>query len=69
MAACRDSERAYQLSFSPRVEDNLRMAIDYCRDCPIKTKCLLEAISSDAYGVWGGTSRAARLELRANGLY
>jgi len=68
MAACRENPRAYELSFSPKVEDNLRMMIDYCRDCPIKTKCLLEALRQDAYGVWGGTTRATRLELRANGL-
>lgn len=68
MARCKDDPHAYELAFSPNINDSLRMAIDYCCDCPVKMSCLLEAIKQDAYGVWGGTTRSTRLELRANGL-
>jgi len=68
MANCKDDPIAYYLAFSPNVNDTLRMAIDYCSSCPLKIDCMLEGIRSDAYGIWGGTTRALRLELKANGL-
>lgn len=43
--------------------DGFRM----CRDCPVRTDCLEEALeidSGDDCGVWGGTSGKSRREIR-----
>ena len=42
-------------------------AMRICAGCPVRVNCLLEALSlpsSDDSGVWGGTTAAARKEVR-----
>ena len=63
-AACKDSQEAYRLAFSPTLRDMNTMIRRYCNECPLKPACLREAVRTDAYGVWGGTTRDFRNELK-----
>lgn len=67
LAICKDDPHALRLAFSPTVEDTTRMMVDYCGNCPIKWDCLLFAIDTDAYGIWGGTTRDFRDRMKATG--
>ena len=40
-------------------------ARQYCRRCPILTRCLSYALIHDVAGVWGGTTDQERAALRA----
>lgn len=62
-ANCKDSKEAYKLAFSPALKDMNRMIQKYCSDCPVSSMCMIEAVRTDAYGVWGGTTREFRKEL------
>jgi hypothetical protein len=53
-AACLDFDREL---FFEKYEENLdvRSQIDeFCRECPVRSMCFAEAISTNAWGVWGG---------------
>lgn len=63
LAACNGSDTAFDLAFSPKIQDMQAMIRRYCNVCPIKDMCLREAIRTDAYGVWGGTIREYRTNL------
>lgn len=63
-ARCKDDDRAFQLAFSPSMADASRMIMDYCNDCAIRAKCLVFAIEIDAYGIWGGTTRMTRKDIK-----
>lgn len=63
-ASCKDSKEAYRLAFSPTLREMNTMIRNYCNDCPLKAACLREAIRTDAYGVWGGTTREYRRDLQ-----
>lgn len=65
MARCRESDEAYALSFSKKVSDVQLMIHTFCASCPIQLMCLTEATLNDYYGVWGGKTRAERMELHA----
>lgn len=63
-ANCKDSKEAYELAFSPSLRDMNRMIRKYCEGCPIAGQCMVEAIKYDAYGVWGGTTKEFRSNLK-----
>ena len=65
-ARCKDDPKAYRLAFSPHAEDGYRMKADYCVQCPIMWDCLAYALKNDSYGIWGGTTREYRTELKLN---
>ena len=64
-AQCKDSDYAFSLAFSPKLDDATRMIMDFCNECPIRLQCLSEAVALDAYGIWGGTTRADRTFIRS----
>jgi len=68
-ANCKDSDYAFKLAFSQTVNDTTRMMVDFCADCPVKWDCLLFAIDTDAYGIWGGTTRDFRDQMKKNGAF
>ncbi len=51
----------------PKEWNHLReMAIDICNDCPLQTMCGLYAIEdTEVEGIWGGTTPADRMKIRA----
>lgn len=44
--------------------EETKLAMQACRECPIKSACLEFAIENMEDGVWGGTTMAQRLEMR-----
>lgn len=62
-AKCKDSQEAYRLAFSPTLKEMNLMIRNFCNECPVKQACLREAVRTDAYGVWGGTTREFRRDL------
>lgn len=53
--------------FYPSDADGARAAVEICRRCPVRGRCLAEALRrGETYGVWGGTVFDTRLrrELR-----
>jgi WhiB family transcriptional regulator, redox-sensing transcriptional regulator len=34
-----------------------------CKGCPIRERCLREAMAGDYWGVWGGTTRMERIAM------
>lgn len=49
-----------------------RMAKEICRRCPVRDRCLAEALDLDAkhgtqHGIWGGLDERERLALRRPG--
>ena len=42
----------------------VKKAIAFCKNCPVKTQCLQYALEHNMkYGVWGGTSAYSRRKL------
>jgi len=37
-----------------------RMAIDICRECPVKAECLMYSLEYEPFGIWGGLPESAR---------
>lgn len=60
--ACRDSD----FDFVPDEETDtgLNTVQQWCRACPVRTKCLAWAMLHGAEGYWGGTSTYQRDQLR-----
>lgn len=47
--------------------DDVEVARDWCRRCPVRVDCLQEALSwpvSQDFGIWGATTEAERRGLR-----
>ena len=58
-----DAEFFGESSISAMQQNALfRQAKTVCATCPFMASCLDWAISNDEYGVWGGTTKAERLE-------
>lgn len=67
--ACRGIWRTnpslYACFFHDKSEANRRRAKAVCDKCPVKERCLEEALNdNEIFGVWGGTGRREREELR-----
>lgn len=52
-------------SFFPGVGDSARTARKVCVECPVRRQCLDFANSTDASGIWGGTTEAHRKRAKA----
>lgn len=50
--------------FPPQVPRLIERAKTYCRVCPVVRDCLIEALTHDVDGVWGGTTYQERDRLR-----
>lgn len=67
-AACRgmDTEIFFpppRLRGGPRRQRE-EWAQSVCRTCPVINECLAYAMRTDAYGIWGGTTRTEREAMR-----
>lgn len=52
-------------AFFPEKGGSTKEAKRVCQDCPVRTKCLAEALKNDErFGVWGGLSERERRALR-----
>ena len=68
-AACHGAEAA--LFFSPQLVElkearlrRERAAKDICRRCPVRERCLDEALRRrESYGIWGGCTEQERRDL------
>ncbi len=59
-AACRDIPEEQKRLFFGK---NTAKAKKICEHCPVKDACLIEALSFEAEGVWGGTTYTERRQL------
>jgi len=41
-----------------------KQATRFCAECPYKKECLQFALENDEWGVWGGTTRYERTQMR-----
>jgi WhiB family redox-sensing transcriptional regulator len=65
-AKCKSTK---QVDFHSEDYQEVKRAIAFCRDCPVKTACLNYALENNIkYGVWGGTSAYARRKMKLNHL-
>jgi hypothetical protein len=63
-APCSD---AHDFDFIPDIETDEDAAIaeqNWCRTCPVRTRCLAWAMLHGAEGYWGGTTTYQRAQLR-----
>lgn len=64
-AACRgwDTHRFYvgKDAAQPPVD-----ILELCLSCPVRPRCLNEAMQNYEYGIWGGTTEKQRRQLRRN---
>lgn len=63
----RDSALCAQVDleiFFPEKGGNLGIAKGICARCPVKTECLMAALSRHERGIWGGTSERERMKIR-----
>lgn len=45
--------------------DGIRIAKQFCADCPVREACLAEALRlGERWGIWGGLTPAERVQLR-----
>jgi len=61
-ATCKDNDYAYSLALSDKAKEQQEMITSFCAGCPMRVECLERAVNEDAYGVWGGTTRAYRVK-------
>lgn len=50
--------------FFPDTASGIKTARRICAPCPVKAECLAFALERDPWGVWAGTTRRERRELR-----
>ena len=61
-AACRDEDPEWW--FPTKDRDTTELALDVCRDCPVRQQCLQHAIDHDErWGIFGGYTRDQRATL------
>ena len=60
-AACAGTETAGWFT-----DDSIgvQKALELCGQCPVRTDCLAAALAGDEFGIWGGTTRADRNQMR-----
>lgn len=63
--ACTDPGPEEALAFSGAIGADPAPALALCETCAFLADCREWAISQDVYGVWGGTTEADRVEIRA----
>ncbi|MFI0470927.1 WhiB family transcriptional regulator [Saccharopolyspora sp. 5N102] len=53
----------------PEIRRQIEQAKAVCRECPLITECLANAVHRGNHGIWGGTTETERRQIRrANGL-
>lgn len=50
--------------FFPATATGVKTARSICAPCPVKAECLAFALERDPWGVWAGTTRRERREMR-----
>lgn len=61
-AACRYTDINV---FYPEANDSPLEALTLCSSCPVRTRCLAEALRrDDRYGIWGGLTPKQRIRIR-----
>ena len=68
-AACADADPDTFFPEGKNARQDTIMAKAICHDCPIKTECLLVAMTYNYNGIWGETTDAERMELRRAARY
>lgn len=65
--ACKDADP--ERFFTEGGDAAISVAVTYCHPCPLYRPCRAWALrqSSDLHGVWGGTTRTQRKQLRRQG--
>jgi len=63
-AACTDIgiELFFEESKTPTIEE--KMVMKLCRSCPVQKDCLEWGLHHEAFGIWGGLTRAELRRLR-----
>lgn len=52
---------------TPGDHDTTKAAVAYCRDCPVRVRCLEWALRTDsAWGVFGATTEKQRRQIKEN---
>ena len=69
--ACIGEDPKYWMSTSEiettnEIRENVQIAIQICRKCPVQTDCLSHAMKYLEVGVWGGTTDIERGLMRKN---
>ena len=54
-----------ELFFSDEIEE-INHALEICSGCPIRLLCLEDALESNEYGIWGGTTESMRQQIKAD---
>ena len=67
--ACVGENPKYWMSTSEEettkeVRENVQLALQVCRKCPVQSECLSHAMSYLEVGVWGGTTDIERQLMR-----
>lgn len=60
-AVCADEYIDPELFFIAALEEEAK---EICAECPVAMNCLLEALRTEAVGVWGGLTDKERKQLR-----
>src|SRR5581483_4214769 len=66
-AACRDAPQEVFFSEKRSAHTKTRAIDDYCGRCPVRAECLEFALATPSpqdFGLWAGTTRRERLEMR-----
>jgi len=61
--ACRGSNT--ELFFSD-ITHEVNQALKICSSCPIRLVCLEDALATNEYGIWGGTTESMREQISAD---
>lgn len=62
-AACRGRDPRIFMGTEKDPEIHKRHAVKICRHCPVTLECRQYAISIDADGMWGGSTKAQRVAI------
>jgi len=62
LAACRDPALSLDIFFEPEYVDQAK---GICNDCPVRLKCLDDAVRFDDGGIRGGMTEGERKKIRS----
>jgi len=54
-----------EIFFSDETKE-INQALEICNSCPIRLLCLEDALESEEYGIWGGTTESMRQKIKAD---
>ena len=69
--ACVGEDPKYWMSTSEEektqeIRENVQVAVQICRKCPVQSECLSHAMKYLELGIWGGTTDIERSLMRKN---